>query len=519
MNSSTLDKKRNSAQPQEWDHFQVMAIGQVISEIKESIDSFKEIIGDRYKQLSDAADEKEDGSAQQSTVELYSKIKILDKEMKFIKNLIKDSQEQLLTVIAQVQEHTKRSEASYVKWNSLSNQVRFSKNQQSLLNNGINKAVGVCQQSLKHIKTALKSEGQIYSKANKIKQQLQDFTDHAKSGENSLTQMNEQINASKDDVNVATDLVQLLSERAEEIVNIIDVIDDIAEQTNLLALNASIEAARAGEQGQGFAVVAEEVRKLAGRSSSATSSITELLLTIQNEAELASNRLNKGKETVGLASKSINQFVKYYKNAIKDTRRGYSEVNELFQCFERLLSTVSDIQKSDIELEKNIKTLAKSSQEASSLTSQNLIQVNELASDYDRFVRTLSRQYIALTHCEQLLESGFHMMENVCDQSGSTVETSISLKNQLKPSNLEEQKSSQIENVFKFNKNILTLKNSTDTLEQMIQSYDHDSKHDVPEKEPTLGKSDDSKPNEQISDDSIGIEENSNNLDQNKNAG
>ena len=112
----------------------------------------------------------------------------------------------------------------------------------------------------------------------------------------------------------------MLSERAKEIVNIIGVIDDIAEQTNLLALNASIEAARAGEQGKGFAVVAEEVRKLAARSSSATRSITELLVTIQNEAEQASTSLGKSTKAVSTAHQSIAEFDANFEGAMSITK-------------------------------------------------------------------------------------------------------------------------------------------------------------------------------------------------------
>ena len=91
----------------------------------------------------------------------------------------------------------------------------------------------------------------------------------------------------------SAEIIDVLGRRADEIGKIIEVIDDLAEQTNLLALNAAIEAARAGEHGLGFAVVAEEVRKLAEKSTQSTKEISDLIQGIQKEAREAVENMEK----------------------------------------------------------------------------------------------------------------------------------------------------------------------------------------------------------------------------------
>jgi methyl-accepting chemotaxis protein len=98
----------------------------------------------------------------------------------------------------------------------------------------------------------------------------------------------------KTSVEVTAARVTELGAKGDQIGAIVETIDDIAEQTNLLALNAAIEAARAGEQGKGFAVVADEVRKLAERSSQATKEIAELIGQVQSGTEAAVQAMKAG---------------------------------------------------------------------------------------------------------------------------------------------------------------------------------------------------------------------------------
>jgi aerotaxis receptor len=176
-------------------------------------------------------------------------------------------------------------------------------------------------------------------------------------------QASETIRTLADSVRNSAGQVERMGERSREISRITGVIREIADQTNLLALNAAIEAARAGEQGRGFAVVADEVRKLAERSAQATQEISAMVSSAQDETSKAVEGMRAGASQV--------------ENGVKLVQDAHDALLEINTQMSRTLAMVSDISHSSSEQQKAMTSMSGNVEQVASMTDQNLTLAGE----------------------------------------------------------------------------------------------------------------------------------------------
>ena len=218
--------------------------------------------------------------------------------------------------------------------------------------------------------------------ANIATQSAKQAGDTAKEGGNVVNQTVAGMNRIADVVEQAAETVQTLGKSSDEIGEIIQVINDIADQTNLLALNAAIEAARAGEQGRGFAVVADEVRKLAERTTKATKEISVMIKKIQKDTSEAVDSIQKGKSEVENGKLLANKAGTSMKDIVNSANKVVDVINSVASASEQQASAAEEISKnidaiSNVTQESanGVQQIARASEDLNRLTEnlQNLI--------------------------------------------------------------------------------------------------------------------------------------------------
>jgi methyl-accepting chemotaxis protein len=165
----------------------------------------------------------------------------------------------------------------------------------------------------------------------------------AKSGEASVKESSLKIMSIEETMANSSSTVKSLGKKSDEITKIINTITGIAEQTNLLALNAAIEAARAGEHGRGFAVVADEVRKLAEQSQSAAKEVSRIVNSIQSEVNTVIEQNKEGVQAVISGVEISNETTRSLQKILEHTNVTTEVIAEMVSQIEQTLLLSKDV--------------------------------------------------------------------------------------------------------------------------------------------------------------------------------
>ncbi|HEX9023811.1 MAG TPA: methyl-accepting chemotaxis protein [Geobacteraceae bacterium] len=212
-------------------------------------------------------------------------------------------------------------------------------------------------------------------------------SDLAASGSGIVTRTVDVMNRISGRVRESAETIERLGARSDQIGEIIGTIEDIADQTNLLALNAAIEAARAGEQGRGFAVVADEVRALAERTTKATREIGTMIKSIQDETRRAVDSMEQGVKDVEEGTSEASLSGSALNEILEQINSVSMQVNMIATATEQQTATTCEISGSIQQITEVVQESARGAEEAACAATR----LSRLAEEFQRMVGQFKR--------------------------------------------------------------------------------------------------------------------------------
>ncbi|MCM3763183.1 methyl-accepting chemotaxis protein [Alkalihalobacillus oceani] len=206
-------------------------------------------------------------------------------------------------------------------------------------------------------------------------------------GRDAVEMVSEQMRAISTATDYTATSIQQLSAKSLAIEEIMSMISTIAEQTNLLALNAAIEAARAGEHGKGFAVVADEVRKLAEQSRQSSQQTVTLVKEIQAEIDQAVLSMEEGTQTVTLGLQTADELNQSFAEIAFSIEAVRDKVNEVTESIQQITEQSNQIAEATDEVSRITETTTTAIQETSAATEEQYATIEEIAAASEALAR------------------------------------------------------------------------------------------------------------------------------------